>query len=93
MFFSKCFEIYPIRKGQPKQEQELLCITDSELLYKRVQTKASVSRDWWWESDPSSVYPPEPIHIASAPDRPMFTMSCLQLLSCAAQFTVLSINN
>lgn len=45
MFFSKCFEIYPIPKGQPKQEQELRCITDSELLYERVQTKASVFRD------------------------------------------------
>lgn len=43
MFFSKCFKIYPIPKGQPKHEQELCCITDPELLYERVQTKANVS--------------------------------------------------
>lgn len=43
MFFSKCFKINPIPKGQPIQELELRCITDPELLYERVQTKANVS--------------------------------------------------
>lgn len=42
-FFSECFKIYPIPKGQPKQEQELRCTTDPELLYERIQTKANVS--------------------------------------------------